>query len=260
MLRGLRLFVLLSLSLFCIVPYCFAQYEIESWTRGKTIIVPATQQWTNTNISLNNGDKVTITAKGCASTAGNGRPQLFAYWSGPEGVHHYTGSWYPLSGSIAFCLIGKIGSSGDAFYVGPQLEFQAQSSGNLYLGYNDSDFTENYGFFVAFVIAPSTLLKVANDPLHKPSSFSIDQNYPNPFNPDTKIDYSLTNQGQTTLKIFNELGQCIRTLVDEKKLPGEYQVIWDGTNDNGVALPSGQYFYQISQENMNITKKAIFLK
>lgn len=78
-----------------------------------------------------------------------------------------------------------------------------------------------------------------------PTDFGLTQNYPNPFNPETRINYGLPKESTVSLKIFNVRGQLVRTLVDEAKPAGFYTVHWDGTNDQGLNVPSGAYIYQI---------------
>ncbi len=69
-----------------------------------------------------------------------------------------------------------------------------------------------------------------------PAGFALSQNYPNPFNPATRIQYEVGSNQQsvegsvrrTTLKVYNLLGQLVRTLVDEEKTPGSHHVVWEG--------------------------------
>jgi hypothetical protein len=100
-----------------------------------------------------------------------------------------------------------------------------------------------------------------------PYSLSLRQNYPNPFNAITIIPFSLKAQGpmfngpiHTTLILYNILGQKIRTLLDEEKLPGNYQVVWDGKNDQGEEVASGVYLYQLKAGTFTKTAKMSFLK
>jgi hypothetical protein len=100
-----------------------------------------------------------------------------------------------------------------------------------------------------------------------PHSFSLGQNYPNPFNPTTTIPFSLKTQGSmlkglvhTTLIIYNILGQEIRTLVNEEKMPGDYKVVWNGKNERGEAVGSGIYFYRIQAGSFTKTAKMSLLK
>jgi hypothetical protein len=88
-----------------------------------------------------------------------------------------------------------------------------------------------------------------------PVTFNLDQNYPNPFNPSTKIVYSIPVESNVTLKIFNILGQQIKTLVNENQRQGTYTVTF-----NASSLPSGIYFYSIEAGKYNQVKKMILLK
>ncbi|MDP3024026.1 MAG: FG-GAP-like repeat-containing protein [candidate division Zixibacteria bacterium] len=112
---------------------------------------------------------------------------------------------------------------------------------------------------------PYTAVEEERNPI--PSHFSLYQNYPNPFNSSTIISFSLKAQGlmlkgpiQTTLIIYNILGQLVRTLVDEEKQPGDYQVVWDGKNEQGEAVGSGIYFYRIQAGSFTKTAKMSLLK
>jgi len=64
----------------------------------------------------------------------------------------------------------------------------------------------------------------------------------------------------TTLKIYNILGQKVRTLVDEPKGAESFKVIWDGKDDEGEDVTSGIYFYQLSAEDRTRTKKMVLLR
>ena len=64
----------------------------------------------------------------------------------------------------------------------------------------------------------------------------------------------------TTLKIFNLLGQEVRTLVDEVKEPGHYTLIWDGRDGYGNNVASGVYFYRLTAENFTATKRMMLMK
>ena len=79
-----------------------------------------------------------------------------------------------------------------------------------------------------------------------PATFALHQNFPNPFNPRTGIRYDLAEGGHVALRIYNLLGQEVRTLVRERQAPGRYTVHWNGTDDLGAPVSSGIYFYQIT--------------
>ena len=77
-----------------------------------------------------------------------------------------------------------------------------------------------------------------------PQDFIHVQNYPNPFNPETQIRFQLPIRSQVNIRIFNTLGQQIRTLVNREYEPGSHLIQWDGKNDNGSPAASGMYFYR----------------
>lgn len=93
-----------------------------------------------------------------------------------------------------------------------------------------------------------------------PTEFSLAQNFPNPFNPSTTIRYAVAEKSAVTLRIFNTLGEEIRTLVSDSRERGVYEVAWDGRADNGKEVPSGLYFYQLTAGNFTATQKMLFVK
>lgn len=95
------------------------------------------------------------------------------------------------------------------------------------------------------------------------TNFALEQNYPNPFNPVTTIRYAVSGSQiplHTTLTIYNVMGQKVRTLIDEPKSAGNYEVIWDGKDENGQSVASGIYFYRIRAGDFTATKKMVILK
>ncbi|MCH7965765.1 MAG: M6 family metalloprotease domain-containing protein [Bacteroidetes bacterium] len=98
-----------------------------------------------------------------------------------------------------------------------------------------------------------------------PTDFALSQNYPNPFNPSTSIEFSVPVDANVTLTIYNLLGQVITTLVNREISAGNYSVVWNGTDINGLQVSSGIYFYEMKTNGNNGTaysqmKKMVFLK
>lgn len=85
--------------------------------------------------------------------------------------------------------------------------------------------------------------------------FSLGQNYPNPFNPVTTIRYAIPSQSRVVIRVYNILGEEIRTLVDWTVPAGEWSVSFNGGN-----LPSGIYWYRMSASGVVQVKKMILLK
>ncbi len=98
----------------------------------------------------------------------------------------------------------------------------------------------------------------------KPTEFSLYQNYPNPFNPVTSIRYQIPeDETQVTITIYNAMGQLVRILVDEKKDAGEFEIIWNGCDEESKQVSSGLYFYRISAvgvKNYNSIKKMLLIR
>jgi C1A family cysteine protease len=93
-----------------------------------------------------------------------------------------------------------------------------------------------------------------------PRNFSLSRNYPNPCNPSTTIEYTIAEKATVRLEIFNMLGQKVRTLVAEEKLPGFYKIQWDGLDDAGTGVPSGLYLYRMQAGSLVASHKMIILK
>ncbi len=95
-----------------------------------------------------------------------------------------------------------------------------------------------------------------------PKKYALFQNYPNPFNPSTHIRFFVGGEGpaEVTLKIYNVAGQLVKTLVDEKKSPGEHEEVWNGKNEDGEDVASGVYFYKLKVSDYVETKRMVLLK
>jgi hypothetical protein len=78
-----------------------------------------------------------------------------------------------------------------------------------------------------------------------PRGFALNQNYPNPFNPSTTISYSLPEQAEVTLKVFDVLGREMISLTEGIQNAGYFETQWNGTNSSGFPTSSGVYVYHI---------------
>ncbi|MFZ0390338.1 MAG: choice-of-anchor D domain-containing protein [Calditrichia bacterium] len=105
----------------------------------------------------------------------------------------------------------------------------------------------------------SRVLKLTRERLI-PLTFEVLQNYPNPFNPKTIIKYAIPTDEKVELSIFNSLGQKISTLVNNNQQAGYYTVTWDATNQHGIKVGSGIYFYVVKAGKHKSIKKMILLK
>jgi len=89
-----------------------------------------------------------------------------------------------------------------------------------------------------------------------PPTYALQQNYPNPFNPNTMIEYELLFESHATLRIYNVLGQLVRTLIDEVQSERYWSVQWDETDNRGIRMASGIYFYRLEATSTTVPGQA----
>jgi hypothetical protein len=89
----------------------------------------------------------------------------------------------------------------------------------------------------------------------QPSEFSLRQNYPNPFNPTTRIPFTLRSAGFVSLKVYDQLGREVATLVNNVIPAGEHESEFDASN-----VPSGIYSYRLVAGERRETKRMVVIK
>ncbi|GBD88355.1 major intracellular serine protease precursor [bacterium BMS3Abin03] len=87
------------------------------------------------------------------------------------------------------------------------------------------------------------------------NNYFLAQNYPNPFNPNTTISFAIAEDGMVTLRIFDVLGNEVKTLINEERTAGAYNAAFDASY-----LSSGVYYYQLTSGSFTSTKKLILMK
>lgn len=123
-------------------------------------------------------------------------------------------------------------------------------------GNAQADGSDRWNFGRKFVVrVHNNPVSVENNNLFA-SDFILYQNYPNPFNPSTNIKFNLSQTSEVTLKVYDALGNEIKTLVDEVKSAGSYEVQFISDDK----LSSGIYFLELSAGNFRQTKKMILLR
>ncbi|MBC8490906.1 MAG: T9SS type A sorting domain-containing protein [Bacteroidetes bacterium] len=85
-------------------------------------------------------------------------------------------------------------------------------------------------------------------------------NHPNPFNPTTTISFSLPNEEDIELSIYNIKGQKVKTLYSGIAEEGKHSMIWDGKDTNDKTVCTGIYFYKLKTGNQVLTRKMLMLK
>lgn len=91
-------------------------------------------------------------------------------------------------------------------------------------------------------------------------NFHLAQNYPNPFNPTTTIGYTLNENTNVRLSIFDVKGEQIVTLVNANMPAGSYQLSWNGRNASGKQVATGNYFYRLEAGNFKKVKAMFLIK
>ncbi len=93
-----------------------------------------------------------------------------------------------------------------------------------------------------------------------PEASGLSPNSPNPFNSATLITYHLSSPGPVKLVIYNVLGQPVRTLADETRVAGTYQVRWGARDDDGALLSTGVYIARLNYPGGVSTQRLLYLK
>jgi len=87
------------------------------------------------------------------------------------------------------------------------------------------------------------------------TSFELNQNYPNPFNPSTTISYTIPNESQVNLIVYDIMGRKVAELVSGKQSAGGHVIEFDASS-----LASGTYFYKLTAGEFISVKKMVLLK
>ena len=100
----------------------------------------------------------------------------------------------------------------------------------------------------------------ANEDLVEQVQVTNLHNYPNPFNPGTTISFTVNKPGKAKLNIYNVKGQLVKSLFSGSLIAGEQNFLWDGSDNNGISVGSGIYFYHFEMGNFKSIKKMLLLK
>lgn len=101
---------------------------------------------------------------------------------------------------------------------------------------------------------------VSSTEKYQVDNFQLEQNYPNPFNPETTIRFTLKNNQDTRLVVFNLKGQVVRTLLNTTLNAGAHEAKWNGRDESGQAVSSGIYVYKLISAGSVQSKRMVLLK
>ena len=85
------------------------------------------------------------------------------------------------------------------------------------------------------------------------------RNYPNPFNPETTIQFSLSEQSEVEIVIFNSKGEKIKNTVSGNYPTGTHYVLWNGKDERNNPVSSGIYFYNLNIDGKTIASNKMIL-
>jgi hypothetical protein len=125
--------------------------------------------------------------------------------------------------------------------------------------YEDLDVHISYTFFDDNFNIIDSKDSVINQ-IKIPNEFSLMKNYPNPFNPKTNIQFTVPEQSFVKLFIYDINGKTVYKIINSELKSGYYNVVWDGTNELGLKVGSGIYFYRLEAKNYTSSQKMIFIK
>ena len=105
-------------------------------------------------------------------------------------------------------------------------------------------------------INPSSI--ISNEVIDSNNCIEI---HPNPFNPTTTISFSIQEESEVNLSVYNIKGQKIKTLVHNELNKGNHSIIWNGDDKSGKPVSSGIYYYKLNVNGKTeAVKKCLLLK
>ena len=201
--------------------------------------------------------------------------ELNWYFTVDHEYTHFSGSWN--ENFVDSVILYSYYSNEDSTFVNePHLADSTPNSINYTISFMldstlmKNDFSFYYkiyavdkGIVPEYSMKPDTgFYKLVYDPNvsvetfdNKILDYKLMQNYPNPFNPTTIIKYSIKEEGNVELIVYDVLGKVVEKVVDERKTAGNYSVQFDASN-----LSSGIYFYSLRVNDFVATKKMLLLK
>jgi len=163
----------------------------------------------------------------------------------------------------------EINEDPDIFVYNAKAHPHLSSDSDLLISYNVNtfDFWDHFSNadiyrprFIRLTIPVDSVLGISEEITIISEEYLLEQNFPNPFNPATAIIYRVPNPSRVVLKIFNILGQEVKTLVDRFHSSGSYTIFWDGKDDANIIVSSGTYIYRIQVGDRYQTKKMLLIR
>lgn len=152
-------------------------------------------------------------------------------------------------------LIPATNTSQQQVYLFTDKELGGPGTYYYWLQVSDMDGSDSF-------YGPINVVYIGSEPQNPgaPAITTLKGIYPNPFNPSTTISYSLAKAGDVNIRIFNSRGQLVRNYQQGLQNAGNYNLIWNGQDDNGQNMSSGVYFFRMQAGDKVFSSKAVLLK
>ncbi len=238
-------------------------YNLSNWTDANNNIIS-----TNNSATFYPGSNMTYTANFIGVPPFNvismgynivvGQPITMHWTDNPNSNVTYQ-IWRNIKGGPGAELIATVGRGVQTYtdygyiftgtYTNDLLYYDVRQYYSVEGTYSNTNWQAVYGKIVPKAVVNNNLNQGENI-----TSYFVGC-YPNPFNPSTIINYQLPEAGLVSLRIFDSMGREVKTLVNEQKDKGSYNISFDASH-----LSSGVYFYQLRSDNFISTKKMILMK
>ncbi len=184
---------------------------------------------------------------------------------GPAGgvENHEVSEWVTIDWVGWRLVEWDLGSDPVGSWLGNQILEGIMRVDSFQMTYNDSGGAVKGTIYVDDLRLAKAVTGVADDGQVVdilPRQFQLLQNYPNPFNAETNISYRLSASSQVVLRVFNVMGQTVRTLVNEYQTEGTHVIRWDGRDGQGAPVASGTYFCQLEAGRFVQSRKMILVR
>lgn len=115
--------------------------------------------------------------------------------------------------------------------------------------------------FMRVLSADGLTTRISDERIIVPTDFELHSNYPNPFNPSTTFSFTLPLDKRVSVRIYDMTGRLVRTLINnEAYVSGTHSVIWNGQNDAGSIVASGQYIYTLEWGQFRQARRMVLVK
>jgi hypothetical protein len=164
--------------------------------------------------------------------------------------------YYSIDGGATFPYTVARGEPNDSVYVWTVPDTPSDSCVIRIVAY-DPSFNTGQDVSDAFFSIHS---QIGTELVPEAARFGMLENYPNPFNPTTRIEFSLGERAQVSMRIYDMSGKVVRTLVNETMSVGRHSASWNGEDEYGRPVASGIYVCRLEAAGKTALRKMVLLR